>query len=114
MRRVQLSYAHRYQINLVVADTVITRRPLQFRQWWHLAPSVPKEWMDALVFEAPTAEAIHTSWHTTWFSEGFGQCTPRQSFCISGCLPPGEHQLRITFPLSVASLSLPPVCPASG
>ncbi len=114
VRHAQLSDAHPHQINLAVADTVINRRPLQFRQWWHLAPSVPKEWIDALAFEAPTAEASHTSWHTTWFSEGFGQRTPRQSFCISGYLPPGEHHLHITFPLSVASLSLLPVCPASG
>jgi uncharacterized heparinase superfamily protein len=114
VRRVQLSDASPHQINLAVDDTVITRRPLQFRQWWHLAPSVPKVWIDTLVFEAPTAEAIHTSWHTTWFSEGFGQRTPRQSFSISGCLPPGEHHLRVTFPLSAASLSLPQVCPASG
>ena len=114
VRRVQVGDARPEQITLTVEDAVITRRSLRFCQWWHLAPSVPNEWMDGLAFEAPTAEAIHTSWHTTWFSEGFGQRTPRQSFCISGCLPPGEHQLRITLPLSVASLSLPPVCPASG
>jgi len=114
MRRVQLSDARSRHITLTVEDTVTTSRSLQFRQWWHLAPSVPNEWLDAVTFEAPTAEAIHSSWHTTWFSEGFGQRTPRQSFCLSGCLPPGQHQLRITFPLSVASLARPAVCPASG
>lgn len=114
LRRVQLSDARPHEITLTVEDTVTNRRSLQFRQWWHLAPSVPNEWLDAVAFEAPTAEAIHSSWHTTWFSEGFGQRTPRQSFCLSGCLPPGEHQLRITLPLSVASLARPAVCPASG
>ena len=114
VRRIQLNDARSHQINLTVADTVITRRTLQFRQWWHLAPSLPKEWIEDRVFEAPTAEAIHTSWHATWFSEGFGQRIPRHSLCISGRLPPGEHDLYIRFPLSVASRSLPPVCPASG
>jgi len=114
LRRVQLSDARPHEITLTVEDTVTTRRSLQFRQWWHLAPSVPSEWMDGVVFEAPTAEAIHSSWHPTWFSEGFGQRTPRQSFCISGCLPPGQHQLRIALPLSAASLARSAVCPASG
>jgi len=114
LRRVQLSDARPHEITLTVEDTVTTRRSLQFRQWWHLAPSVPSEWMDGVAFEAPTAEAIHSSWHTTWFSEGFGQRTPRQSFCLSGCLPPGQHQLRIVLPLSAASLARPAVCPASG
>jgi len=114
VRRVQLSDARSHEITLTVEDTVTTRRTLQFRQWWHLAPSVPSEWMDGVAFEAPTAEAIHSSWHTTWFSEGFGQRTPRQSFCLSGCLPPGQHQLRIVLPLSAASLARPAVCPASG
>lgn len=114
LRHVQLSDASPDQINLSVRDTVTTRRTLFFRQWWHLAPSVPNAVMDPLVFEAPTAETIQFRWHTTWFSEGFGQRSLRQSFCISGCLPPGKHLLRITFPLSVDSLPLHPVCHASG
>lgn len=114
VRHVHLSDVRADQISLAVADTVTTRRSLQFRQWWHLAPSIPKGWIDALAFEAPTAESIQTSWYTTWFSEGFGKRTPRHSFCIHGRLPPGHHSLSITFPLSVAPLSLPPACPASG
>ena len=113
-RHVQLTDPCLKRITMTVVDTVNTRRSLQFRQWWHLAPSVPIEWLDGLAFEAPTAKAIHMSWQTTWFSEGFGRRIPRQSLCISGCLPPGEHQLQIIFPLSVASLSLPSVCPDSG
>ena len=104
VRRVRLSDVRPEQITLTVEDAVTTRRSLRFRQWWHLSPSVPKEFMDVLSFIAPTANALHTSWHTTWFSEGFGQRTPRQSFCISGSLPPGTHRLRFTLPLSTASL----------
>jgi hypothetical protein len=114
LRRVQFSDARPNQITLTVDDTVTNRRSLHFRQWWHLAPGIPNEFLDGLAFEAHTAADIHHSWHTTCFSEGFGQRTLRQSFCISGRLPPGEHQLRITLPLSVATLSLPSVCPASG
>ena len=114
LRRVQLSDARTNQITLTIDDMVTNRRTLHVRQWWHLAPGIFDELLDGLTFEAPTAVAIHTSWHTTSFSEGFGQRTPRQTFCISGRLPPGEHQLRIMLPLSVATLSLPPICPASG
>jgi uncharacterized heparinase superfamily protein len=114
IRRVQLSNARPNQITLTVYDMVTTSKSLQFRQWWHLAPGIPNEVLSCLAFEAPTSEAIQTSWHTTWFSEGFGQRTPRQSLCIRGCLPPGKHRLRITLPLSVASLSLPQICPDSG
>ena len=103
LRRVKLSDVLPRQITLIVEDTVITRRPLCFRQWWHLAPWVSNAFIDGLAFEAPTAEKIDTSWHTTWFAEGFGQRTPRQSFCVSGCLPSGEHQIRVTFPVSDVS-----------
>jgi len=114
LRRVQLDDARPNQITLTVDDMVTNHRSLHVRQWWHLAPGLLNEWLDGLAFEAPSATAIQTSWHTTWFSEGFGQRTPRQTFCISGRLPPGEHQLRISLPLSVATLLLPPICPASG
>ncbi|MBM5785800.1 MAG: hypothetical protein FJ076_13475, partial [Cyanobacteria bacterium K_DeepCast_35m_m1_288] len=46
LRLVQLSDARSREITLTVEDTVTTRRSLQFRQWWHLAPSVPNEWLD--------------------------------------------------------------------
>lgn len=104
VRRVQLRDAREPHINLSVDDIVTTRRFLYFRQWWHLAPGRSNSLVDGLVFDASTAEAIHTSWHSTWFSEAFGQRTPRQSFCISGCFPPGEHRLSITLPISAASL----------
>ena len=114
LRRVELSEASPHQITFTAHDTVTNRRPLHFRQWWHLAPGIPEGLLDGLVFEAPSAQQIHTSWHTTWFSEGFGQRTPRQSFCIGGCLASGEHQLRISLPLSLSALSFPSVCPVSG
>lgn len=114
VRRVALSDARPHHITLTVADTVTTRSALHFRQWWHLAPGIPNGMLDGFALEASTAEQLQTSWHSTWFAEGFGRRTPRRSFCISGCLPPGEHQLRITFPLPVGFLSLPSVCPASG
>ena len=96
-RCVYLSNANRNQITLTVEDEVSTHRPLHFRKWWHLAPGISKKWVDTPAFEAPTAEAIHTGWHTTWFAEGFGLRTQRHSLCISGRLPHGEHQLRIVF-----------------
>ena len=114
VRRVELSDARPHQITLTVEDTVTTPSPLHVRQWWHLAPGIPNGMLDGFALEASTAEQLHTSWHSTWFAEGFGRRTPRQSFCISGWFPPGEHQLRITLPLSVASLSFSSVCPASG
>ena len=102
-RRVELSNANPQKVVLTVEDAVSTRRLLHFRQWWHLAAGLRKTWVNPHVFEAPTAQAIESSWHKTWFSEGFGQRTPRQSFCISGRLPPGQHQLRFTLPVSAAS-----------
>ena len=103
-RRVELRNANRHKVVLGVEDAVSTRCPLHFRQWWHLAPGIRKTLVNPQLFEAPTAQAIETKWHTTWFSEGFGQRTSRPSFCISGYLPPGKHQLRFTFPVSAASL----------
>ena len=88
-------------------DTVSTYRPLYFRQWWHLAPSISKICLDSLAFEAPSVEGILTSWHTTGFAEGFGMRTPRQSFCITGCIPTGVHNLEATLPLSTTSLFPP-------
>jgi len=114
LRCVQLSDSRPSQITLTVYDMVTNRKSLHVRQWWHLAPGILDELLDGLAFEAPTAAAIHTSWHTTWFSEGFGERTPRQTFCISGHLPPGQHQLRTMLPISVATLSLHPICLASG
>ena len=103
-RRVELSNANPHKVVLTVEDAVSTRRPLHFRQWWHLGPGLRRTWVNSHVFEAPTAQAIESNWHTTWFSEGFGQRTPRQSFCISGLLPSGTHPLRFTLPLSATSL----------
>ena len=103
-RRVELSNATPKKVVLTVEDSVSTRRLLHFRQWWHWAPGLRKTGVDPQVFEAETAQAIESDWHTTSFSEGFGQRTPRQSFCISGTLPPGTHQLRFTLPLSASSL----------
>ena len=103
-RRVELSTAKPHKVVLTVEDAVSTHRPLYFRQWWHLAPGIRMTLVSPQFFEAPSAQAIFTNWHTTWFSEGFGQRTPRQSFCISGHLLPGKHQLRFTLPLSAESL----------
>ena len=114
LRRVELSDAKPTQILLTVDDQVSTRGALHFRQWWHLAPGISRAFVDSLVFEAPTADEIDTSWHVTWFSEGFGQRSPRDSLCISGRFSPGEHQLRLIFPISRDFLSPDSVCPASG
>ena len=104
VRRVQLIDARSHQIICIVDDMVTTSRSLYFRQWWHLAPGIPNALLNGLIFDGSTAEAVNINWHRTWFSEAFGQRTPRQSLCISGCLPPGEHLLRITLPLSATSL----------
>ena len=103
-RRVELSIANPHKLVLTVEDAVSTRGLLNFRQWWHLAPGLCKSWLDQQMFVASTAQAIESDWHTTWFSEGFGKRIPRQSFCISGRLPPGKHQLLFTLPLSDSSL----------
>ena len=100
----ELTNANPQKVLLTVDDLVLTGRLLHFRQWWHLAPGLRKSWLGLQLFEAPTAQAIETDWHKTWFSEGFGQRSSRQSFCISGLLPPGTHQLRFTLPLSADSL----------
>ncbi|WP_162176155.1 heparinase II/III family protein [Synechococcus sp. KORDI-49] len=99
-RRVTLSDPQHSRINLDVSDTVITRIPLHVRQWWHLGPTINRELLDQLVLNAPTVLGAEFTWHSTWFSTGFGQRLPRESFCISGRLAAGEHQLRCSLPLS--------------
>ena len=44
-RRVELSNANPQKVVLTVEDAVSTRRPLHFRQWWHLAPGIRKTWL---------------------------------------------------------------------
>jgi uncharacterized heparinase superfamily protein len=113
-RRVALAGPAPHQITLQLQDTVITRVPLRFRIWWHLAPLVPEEWLEALVLSAPTAQELEAHWHATWCAEGFGQRLPRRSYCLSGALPPGEHQLNSVLPISLPHLPIPQACPASG
>ena len=98
-RSVTLSDPQHRRINVEVLDTVITRVPMHMRQWWHLGPEISRELLDQLVLDAPTLEGAESIWHSTWFSTGFGQRLPRESLCISGRLPAGEHQLRCSFPL---------------
>ena len=57
-RRVELHDANADHVLLIVEDVVSTRRLLFFRQWWHLAPGVPKACMGALSLEAPTAKRL--------------------------------------------------------
>ena len=113
-RRVALAGPAPHQITIQLQDTVITRVPLRFRIWWHLAPLVPEEWLEALVLSAPTAQELEAHWHATWCAEGFGQRLPRRSYCLSGALPPGEHQLNSVLPISLPHLPIPQACPASG
>ena len=100
-RRVTLSDPLPSQINLEVLDTVITRAPLYVRQWWHLGPEMSREMLKQLVLHAPTLAGATITWHSTWFSTGFGQRLPRQSLCMAGSLPAGEHQLRCSDLLSI-------------
>jgi hypothetical protein len=113
-RRVELTNPAPRQITLKLQDTVITRVPLRFRIWWHLAPLIPEDLLAALVLSAPTAQQLEASWHSTCFAEGFGQRLPRQSYCLSGALPPGEHQLQSVLPIALPPLQIPQACPASG
>jgi len=78
---------------------VITRVPLRVRQWWHLGPKINRELLDQLVLDTSTRLGAECTWHSTWFSTGFGQRLPRESLCISGRLLAGEHQLRCSLPL---------------
>ena len=110
-RRVTLSDPKPSQINLDVLDTVITRVPLHVRQWWHLGPEINCRVLEQLVLDAPTFAGVESSWHSTWFSAGFGQRLPRQSLCLAGRLPAGEHQLRCSLPLIHLN---PSACRASG
>jgi uncharacterized heparinase superfamily protein len=98
-RRVTLSDPQPSQIILKVVDTVITRIPLHVRQWWHLGPEMNRELLDLIVQEAPSQVGAESTWHSTWFSTGFGQRLPRQSLCLFGRLPAGEHQLCSSVPL---------------
>ena len=104
LRRVQFRNARPNHIEFILDDTISTIESLYFRQWWHLAPGIPDKILDTLQLEATTAESIKSTWHCSWFSEGFGQRISRKSFCISGRLPPGDHLLRITLPLSASLL----------
>jgi len=101
-RRVELIDPTPQQIKLRVQETVVTKTPLLFRIWWHLAPQISKEWLNPMVLQAPTADHVESNWHTTWFSEGFGQRLPRNSYCVKGSLVPGKHELLTTF--SVVSI----------
>ena len=100
-RRVTLSNPLPSQINIELLDTVITHTPLYVRQWWHLGPEMNRDLIEKLVVDAPTlADAVNT-WHSTWFSTGFGQRLPRQSLCVAGRLSAGEHHLRCSHLLSI-------------
>jgi uncharacterized heparinase superfamily protein len=98
-RRVTLSDPQHTQINVEVLDTVITRFPLHLRLWWHLGPKINRELLDQLALNAHTLMEAESTWYSTWFSMGFGQRLSRESLCISGRLPEGEHQLRCSLPL---------------
>jgi uncharacterized heparinase superfamily protein len=110
-RRVTLSDPQPSQINIEVLDVVSTRVPLHVRQWWHLGLEMNRELLEQLVLNAPTMAAPESTWHSTWFATGFGQRLPRQSLCLSGRLPAGEHQFRCSVPLIHLN---PPACRASG
>ena len=98
-RRVSLSDPQHSRIKIEVLDTVITCVPLHVRQWWHLGPKINRELLNKFVLDAPSLVGAEFTWHATWFSIGFGQRLPRQSLCISGRLPVGEHQLCCSLPL---------------
>ena len=98
-RRITLSDPQHSRINVEVLDKVITLVPLHVRQWWHLGPTINRELLDQFVLDAPTMVGAASTWHSTWFSTGFGQRLPRESLCISGRLFAGEHQLRCSLPL---------------
>ncbi|MFM7312458.1 MAG: heparinase II/III-family protein, partial [Cyanobium sp.] len=113
-RRVELTAVAPQRLSLRLRDTVTTTSPLVFRIWWHLAPGCPQELLEALRLEAPTAGPVSAAWHTTWFAQGFGRRSPRQSYCLSGSLAAGVHELLTVLPLSLPPPAAPLACPASG
>jgi len=113
-RRVELSGVAAQRLTLTLHDTVITAMPVLFRIWWHLAPRLPRDLLQPLRVEAPTARHLSASWHTTWFAHGFGQHSPRYSYCLSGSLAAGQHHLSSVLPLTLAPLAASQPCPASG
>lgn len=104
-RRLELTHVGPLGLRLSLIDTVYSSKLIHFRLWLHLAPQLPHEFLQRLHTEAPSAKSLSSNWHTTWFSQGFGRRLPRESYCISGILPPGHHRLRNV--LFISSSCLP-------
>ncbi len=107
LRRIEVSDVTSSDLHLKILDTVNTQTSLCFRQWWHLAPELPKTVLDGLIFDLSNAEQIQADWTKTTFAQGFGKREMRHSFCIGGLLPPGEHRLRVNLPVFAPIPSLP-------
>ena len=86
---------------------------MAWRQWWHLGPDLPVDFLNPLLQQLDRFGLVDVSWHNTWLSTGFGQRRPRRSLCFSGQLPPGEHELVQKLSLQPAQLLSSPLPAAS-
>jgi len=95
-RRVTLINPQPSRITFEVLDTVITRVPLFIRHWVHLGPDIRRESLEQFLLDAPTLADAESTWNSTLFAIGFGRLIPRQSHCLTGRLPSGNHQIKMS------------------
>lgn len=100
-RRIDLAAGSERLLLLSLSEQLSCRRPMAWRQWWHLGPDLPEDFLNPLLQQFDRFGLVDVSWHNTWLSTGFGKRRPRRSLCFYGQLPPGEHEL-------VQKLSLQP------
>ena len=112
-RRIELTAGSEGLLLLSLSEQISCRRPMAWRQWWHLGPDLPVDFLNPLLQQLDRFGLVDVSWHNTWLSTGFGQRRPRRSLCFSGQLPPGEHELVQKLSLQPAQLLSSPLPAAS-
>jgi len=105
LRRIELKVGSQGLLLLSLNEQISCRRPMAWRQWWHLGPNLPEDLLNPLFQQLNQLGPVDVSWHNTWFSTGFGQRQPRRSLCFSGQLPPGEHEIIQLVPLPITAVS---------
>ena len=105
LRRIELKVGSDGLLLLSLSEQISCRRPMAWRQWWHLGPDLPENLLDPLFQQLDQLGPVDVSWHNTWFSTGFGQRKARRSLCFSGQLPPGDHELIQLVPLPIPAAS---------
>lgn len=92
-RHIELSVESAGLLLLTLRDQLSCRRPMAWRQWWHLGPDLQVDVLHPLIQQVDQLGPVDVSWQNTWYSTGFGQRCPRLSLCFSGQFSPGEHEL---------------------